>query len=83
MSLQMIWQIIIDSPFSACKKYPYRQGPLDKSQKTLSFEGKLEGAGDSVASNLVVHKYNPDKIPMVVAEMITTDEQTFRIVEGL
>jgi len=68
---------------NSCKKYPSRFGKLDNSQSMLSFDAKKEGQeGDGSVGNLVIAKYNVQKIREALAKMVIVDELPFRFVEG-
>jgi hypothetical protein len=68
---------------NSCKKYPGRFGKLDKSQSMLSFDAKKEGqVGEGSVGNLVIAKYNVQKIREALAKMVIVDELPFRFVEG-
>jgi hypothetical protein len=68
---------------NSCKKYPGRFGKLDKSQSTLSFDAKNEGQmGEGSVGNLVIAKYNVQKIREALAKMVIVDEFPFKFVEG-
>jgi hypothetical protein len=65
------------------KKYPDRFDKLDKSQSMLSFDAKKEGqVGDGSVGNLVIAKYNVQKIREALAKMVIVDELHFKFVEG-
>jgi hypothetical protein len=68
---------------NSCKKYPGRFGKLDKSQSTLSFDAKKEGqVGEGSVGNLVIAKYNIQKIREALAKMVIVNELPFKFVEG-
>jgi hypothetical protein len=68
---------------STCKRYPGRHGKLDKSQSKLSFDAKREGqGGEGSVGNLVIAKYNGQKIRTAIAKMIIVDELPFKFVDG-
>jgi len=68
----------------SCKKI---LGRFDKSQSKLSFEAKREGqvgvgVGEGSCGNLVIAKYNAQKIRLAISKMIIVDELPFKFVEG-
>jgi hypothetical protein len=68
----------------SCKK---KFGRFDKSQSKLSFEAKREGqvgvgGGGGSCGNLVIAKYNAQKIRLAISKMIIVDELPFKFVEG-
>jgi hypothetical protein len=68
---------------NSCKKYPRRFGKLDQSQSTLSFDANKEGqGGEGSVGNLVIVKYNVQKIRVALAKMIIVDDYLFKFVEG-
>jgi hypothetical protein len=68
---------------NSCKKYPGRFSKLDKSQSMLSFDAKNEGqVGEGSVGNLVIAKYNVQKIREALAKMVIVDELPFKFVEG-
>jgi hypothetical protein len=68
---------------NSCNKYPGRFGKLDKLQSALSFDAKKEGQmGEGSVGNLVIAKYNAQKIREALAKMVIVDELPFKFVEG-
>jgi hypothetical protein len=68
---------------NSCKKYPGSFGKLEKSKSMQSFDAKKEGqVGEGSVGNLVITKYNVQKIREPLAKMVIVDELPFKFVKS-